>query len=381
MNILILTGRFGLGHIKCAEALRETILRENPDSSVFVVDLMEYLFPKTKKMIYGSFNLLVTRFSKVYNLLNKAAGKCGGVPLKDAFIDKFDTLIEDYQPDVVIANLPVCGQYYSAYCKDSGCKIPLYVYVTDITFHNEWAVPGTSQFFVGDVSTKNALISKGIDSEIIHITGIPVTDRLSGDLGKNARNTDSDDKTDNVCCTDEMTTANNLCDNMLSTQRRILVMGGGLGLVPGGTELLEALNNMEDAEVILVCGSNDKLMNLVISKYRNITAFGLTNMVPELMNRATVVITKPGGITTFEAIKSRTPLYIINPELEQEVGNAYFIEQHNIGRVVYDGVKLSSDINDFISNEELLKEMRRNMSKLSEEYESANPLNYLEACA
>ena len=45
MNILILTGKFGMGHVKCAEAISEEIHASNADASITTVDVMDYLFP------------------------------------------------------------------------------------------------------------------------------------------------------------------------------------------------------------------------------------------------------------------------------------------------------------------------------------------------
>ena len=44
----------------------------------------------------------------MYNLCNKGAAKYGGVPLKRTIARKIEKLIEYTNPDLVIANLPVC---------------------------------------------------------------------------------------------------------------------------------------------------------------------------------------------------------------------------------------------------------------------------------
>ena len=59
MNIIILTGRFGMGHIKAAEAIREEILRDNEANNVEIIDFMDYMFPAISKYIYKGFNFLV----------------------------------------------------------------------------------------------------------------------------------------------------------------------------------------------------------------------------------------------------------------------------------------------------------------------------------
>ena len=135
MKVLILTGRFGMGHIKCACALKEVISK---NAQVEVVDLVEYLFPRMSGLIYSGFGILVTKMSGMYNLLNKMAGKMGGVPLRKTAVRRIDNLLMEHNPDLVISDLPLCSQYFSSYKEMRECSVPLYTYVTDITFHNEW---------------------------------------------------------------------------------------------------------------------------------------------------------------------------------------------------------------------------------------------------
>ncbi|WP_460292558.1 hypothetical protein [Clostridium tertium] len=86
------------------------------------------------------------------------------------------------------------------------------------------------------------------------------------------------------------------------------------------------------------------------------------------MERSDLLITKPGGISTFEAIYTTTPLYIIKPFLSQEIGNAEFIERMLIGKIAWeDNSNISEDIISLISNERLLEEMKYNMQLLKNE--------------
>ena len=83
------------------------------------------------------------------------------------------------------------------------------------------------------------------------------------------------------------------------------------------------------------------------------------------MQRADLIITKAGGITTFEAIATKTPLYIIKPFLEQEFGNAKYIEDHNIGRVLWDTyADEAEDILQLLRHDRLLETMKKNMQEI-----------------
>ncbi|MFR7989845.1 MAG: MGDG synthase family glycosyltransferase [Anaerovoracaceae bacterium] len=341
MNIIILTGRFGMGHIKAAEAIREQILEENRNHNVEIIDFMDYMFPSFSKLIYRGFNFLVSSCSGLYNMLNKAAGGNGTVPLKVAFTKKIDKLIEEHRADIIVVAFPVCSQYISAYKKMRRVDIPLYTYITDITAHEEWIAPGTDLYFVGDERTKNTLLSKGVKEEKIIVSGIPVKKRFYEDYTGEKK-----------------------------SRKEILVMGGGLGLLPSSDKLLKKLNEINDIHTTLIAGKNEKLLGEVRRKYENIEAIGYTEQVDLYMKRADLIITKAGGITTFEAVASKTPLYIVRPFLEQEFGNAKYIEEHNIGRVLWDkSADECEDIMKLIENDLLLAEMKSNMTKITDGYE------------
>ncbi|MCI8608803.1 MAG: hypothetical protein HFE73_04070 [Firmicutes bacterium] len=364
MNILILTGRFGMGHISAAQAIAEDIGDTSCEASVATVDFMEYLFPELNRVIYHGFNFLVSRCSTVYNHLNKAAGKYGDVPLKLALLRKIDSLMERYQPDLIIATLPVCGQYISAYKKRRCCQVPLYTYITDITLHEEWIADETDLYFVGDLSTKNALISRGVSPSKILVTGIPVRKvfhQAQEEQSVQAR----------------QEAQKRLDGSGESSCAQVLIMGGGLGLIPGGNQLLKTMNSLDSVSVTLIAGRNHRLAEEVREKYPNIHVVGFTNRVDQYLKQADLIITKPGGITTFEAIAAKTPLFVVHPFLEQERGNALFIESANIGRIIWDKhADIAAEFLALFRDKTRLLAMQSNMSKLEASFSPVGPLEY-----
>ena len=348
-----------MGHVKCAEAIAEEIYAFQPDASVTTVDVMDYLFPHLSKAIYKGFSLLVTKLPGMYNHLNRAAGKHAGVPMKKTIAAKLDRLIAETQPDLIISNLPVCSKYISAYKELRVCTVPLFTYITDITVHDEWIADKTDLYFVGDESTGNVLISKGVSAEKIVVSGIPVK-RVFKSAFKDGTLKDQEK-----------------ADTGTHTKKRLLIMGGGLGLVPGGSRLLKRLNEETCFEVTLIAGKNRSLEKRARRKYKNINVVGFTDKIADYMAAADLVLTKPGGITTFEAIASRTPMYIADPFLEQEMGNARFIESKNIGRVVWSrDCDVASDIINFLKDTALIDTMKENMAKLCQSFSCPNPMQY-----
>ena len=65
MRVLILTGRFGMGHIAAAQALQQEILREDPTTDVTVLDVIETCLLQLRHLIYGCFDFTVNYCSGV----------------------------------------------------------------------------------------------------------------------------------------------------------------------------------------------------------------------------------------------------------------------------------------------------------------------------
>lgn len=375
MNILILTGRFGMGHIKAAAAVKEQILAQKPEAVVHTVDLMDYLFPYCSSAIYKGFGLLVSRYSNLYNLINQAAGKSGSAPLKSVLRGKVRKLLAKTEADLVISVLPVCAQYISAYKQTTGCRIPLYTYITDITFHNEWYAPLCDFYFVGDQQTKDALLFKGVPSSKVCISGIPVAKSFHRSLSEKDQGKTS-------------TLVDPVYKKNPDSKVRLLIMGGGLGLLPLHPRILQKINDDPQMDAILVAGKNSHLEEQASMQYPNIHVLGYTDNVDMLMARSDIFITKPGGISTFEAIASKTPLFVINPFLEQEIGNAQFIQRNKIGKVLWGGAasanlseeeaeKIFRELKAVAKNRKMLQTMKENLQILENTFETKCPTDIL----
>ncbi|MGN1143610.1 MAG: glycosyltransferase [Anaerovoracaceae bacterium] len=384
MNILIFTGRFGMGHIKAAGAIAEQLRQTAGDVRVDTVDFMELLFPTLSSGIYKGFQLLVSRCSGLYNDLNRIAGRYGDVPMKNALLRKIDRLLALYQPDLIIATLPICGQYISAYKVRRCCKVPMYTYITDITVHEEWLSAGTDLYFVGDETTRNALLSRGIPSDKILVTGIPVSQAFhrAGDLkAETAAKAKMSETAAKVKMSETATKAEGAetaykVGTKSGKKKHLLVMGGGLGLIPGGLRLLQDLSRSPFLAITLIAGSNQKLAEQVRAACPAVQTLGYTDQVARYMQQADLLITKPGGITTFEAIASRTPLYVVCPFLEQEKGNAHFIENAGIGRVLWDNNSdVGADLLSLLFDTHRLSAMKENMERLSASFLPVSPLD------
>ena len=303
MEILILTGKFGMGHWSAALSIQEQLEREGHQAQV--VDFFAYALPETAPALYRGFNLLVTYGGGIYNLFHRMKRNAEGeVPLASQFTRRLAGLLAVTRPDVVVSTHPVCSGVVARYKAERTSALPLVTCVTDITSHSEWIHPGTDRYLVAGEDVKTALVRKGVDAERVTVTGIPVRAQFSSELRR------------------------------MDSPRQLLIMGGGLGLMPRKDSFYEALNALPGVHTTILTGKNQKLYDRLAGKYENIEVVAFTDRVYEYMGRAHLMLSKPGGITTFEAIAAQLPMLAWEPFLEQERENARFLVAHGLGRVV-----------------------------------------------
>ena len=112
---------------------------------------------------------------------------------------------------------------------------------------------------------------------------------------------------------------------------------------------------------------NSNFKNLVdkLQVENRVKILEYTNKVPELMSISTIVVTKPGGLTTSESLASSLPMLVINPIPGQEEENAEFLEEHNVAIWLKNEEDPNKIISDLFSNPQKLNEMKQNTELLA----------------
>ena len=105
MKILILTGKFGLGHWSASLSLRQQLLQCFPRAQVEVEDLIAYALPETSDLVYKGFHWLVTRGSGLFNLYYKLTQDVR-IELRPAceglLLSRLNRLLEERCPDCLL---------------------------------------------------------------------------------------------------------------------------------------------------------------------------------------------------------------------------------------------------------------------------------------
>ena len=103
-----------------------------------------------------------------------------------------------------------------------------------------------------------------------------------------------------------------------------------------------------------------------------IKVLSFTNQVPELMSISSLVVTKPGGMTTTESLASHLPMLIINPIPGQEEENAEFLESKGVGIWIKKDTDVNTLLNSIFSNPDKLEKMKQNTNILAKPNSTKN---------
>ena len=71
MKVLVLSGRFGMGHEMAANAICEQFRKLDKDTEIVKKDLLEELYPHISKLIFGGFRLMVSIATEYITLFIK----------------------------------------------------------------------------------------------------------------------------------------------------------------------------------------------------------------------------------------------------------------------------------------------------------------------
>ena len=354
-----MTGRFGMGHMTAALAVKQQIEDSDMGAVAEVIDWLDYISPKLAAKYYTFFHFLVDKGHRLYNTRYRSMEnkKINQKPEFSAYFLKVSArLIKEKKPDLIISTLPVCSQIISGYKEKTGSYLPLITCVTDITGHSEWINKHTDFYFVGSRSVAEKFIAKGVPSDRIAMTGMPVRLEFLRYAMHNKENRNTD-------------------------KRKLLIMGGGLGMLPKVQEFYIGLEQLPNTEVTVITGKNHHLFRQLEGKYKNINVLGYVNNVCDLMEQADLIITKPGGITTFEAIFAEVPILAFPPSLQQEIYNAQYILEMRIGAVLLSNSRQwLEDIKDILDSGQL-NSYRNNMKELKKHLNYQDFVRILELAA
>ena len=231
-------------------------------------------------------------------------------------------LFERWCPHVVVSVHPLTQHMFARVLRELNLadRIPLVSVVTDpcYGFWKGWACNDVSLYLVASEDARRQLIDYGVAPERIKISGLPVHPKFAypgeeaAQAARSALGLDPEKFT-------------------------VFVNAGWIG---GGNipQIFRELVRGElDVQAIFLAGKNEDLRaaaeSIALDAPFPIKVIGYSDEIEKLMSAANVMISKLGGLTTFEAFACRVPIIadMITEPMPQEAGTANLIEQRGAG--------------------------------------------------
>ena len=299
------------GHHCASLAIEKALKALDPSAETLNINCFNYTNPILEKVINRAYMSVIKARPEIWDYLYDNPDVLKRTQKFREMIHRFNTgklntLISEFKPDAVVCTQAFpCGMI-ADYKKSFGLTMPLVGVLTDYAPHSYWIYNNVDCYIVPSPEAGKKLVENGIDPEKIKVYGIPVDSKFNQRID-----------------------AESVCKrlDLDSGVPRILIMGGTQGLGPI-KEVVRLLDRSHlKVQNIIVTGTNKRLFKWLSRwKFRNKTlVLPYAPNIDELMGLASFIITKPGGITTAEALAKGLPMLIVSPLPGQEAMNTRFL--------------------------------------------------------
>jgi UDP-N-acetylglucosamine:LPS N-acetylglucosamine transferase len=328
-KLLILSSSTGGGHRSAAAALAEAAKQAFPAGSceLRICDAVEESDPLAARLVRGYNWLLRNRqnwMKHYYWWINRYRPDASAFFYKRS--GKYLRTLMDWGPDAIVSVHPLLQHIPARILRERNlaARIPLFCVVTDpgYGFWRNWACDGVVQYFVAGEESRRQLIDYRVVAERICISGMPVHPKFVASDGKSQQ-------------------AARAALGLDPAKFTVLINAG----YEGGGNILHIFRELVRAhlpgdlplQAIFIAGRNAKVQAQAQSAARSagfpVSVMGYCEKMEQVMRASDVMISKLGGMTTFEALACGLPVIadVTTPPMPQEAGTAALLRDRGAG--------------------------------------------------
>ncbi len=352
MNILILSCNTGAGHNSAAKAIKETL--DNHGHTCIIMDALAFGGQKASDLVCDAYIEMVKKAPKLFGEIYKMGNRIGQLNQETTkmrspvyYVNKLYTnALEEYinqnNFDAVICVHIFAAEAMTSLKKHNRINIPFYFVATDYYCAPmvEETLPNT--IFIAHKDSTFSYLNHGIDKNLIVPTGIPVSKKflIKKDKAETRRELGFNDD-------DEI----------------FLLMSGSMGF----GDLLNTTryiltNGTPNTKIVAITGHNEELYKEFETSFKDdprLVLIGFTDKVSDYMDACDVLLTKPGGLSSTEALAKGIAIVHTAPIPGCESENVQFFMEHHLSvcaKEASDAGRLAIAVmNDKFLQEQLLK--------------------------
>ncbi|MBD2578245.1 glycosyltransferase [Oscillatoria sp. FACHB-1406] len=357
-KILILYSSLGSGHISAAKALEEAFARF-PEVTVTSEDALDYASPIYRSAVTQAYKQLSEKAPQLYKAFYEGSdtadleksldNNLAWAKIERLFFRKLGQLVRDLDPDVIVCVQQIPSRFLQLLEQEDKLSKPQYVVITDIIAHSTWINYGVDGYFLPNKLGANLLIQRGVNPDILHVTGIPIKLEIMEPKTK-----------------EEVRSRLNLpLDAPVIT-----LFGGGLNSRRVRAMVVDLLATLPSGTLIVGAGRNEDLLEALeeveSSPTVELRKLGLIDSVDDLIVASDVAIAKAGGLISSEILARGTPTVIVDPIPGQEEQNADAIAAAGAGVQLRLLEMVAPAVRYLLEHPERLQEMRKSALEIGQ---------------
>ncbi len=373
-KILIISSDTGGGHRSAAQAISEGVQKfwHGESIAVRIIKAVEDSHRITRKMV-SLYNWILKHkqhwMKYYYWFINKLQPET-----RPFFLDRSIVFckeqFEKWFPNVVVSVHPMTQHVFARILKELNLigKIPLVTVVTDpcYGFWKGWACDEVSLYLVANEEAKQQLIDYGVPAEKIKISGMPINPKFSP--------VDESDAKD--------------ARKAFGLDEEKFTVFVNAGYVGGGNipQIFKELVQGElDVQAIFLAGKNDELKaeaeELAKTAKFPVKVIGYSDEVEKIMQSANVMVSKLGGLSTFEALSCHLPIIAdaTTPPMPQEAGTVNLVSKRGAGILLEKTTDIVPTIKTLLQDSNKYDQMKEASANLTIPNSTENIINEITA--
>jgi len=340
MKVLIVYVAAGGGHRQAAKAIKRVFQEEYPEVIIREENLFRHGNPFMACSLDSLYYALIKATPWLWDLLWDSkeiywlTRLLRNILCRLNYHRLYRDVIKSFNPQVVVCTHNLSCAICSVIKHDKKMNYLLMAVPTDFYLNPYWFYKNVDMYFLPKNNLDFEYLKQKIPHHKLQVSGIPISPEFSKSKDKNY-----------------LKKKWQLKENLFT----VLVMGGGQGLGAIDNIVLALKKSSLPLQVIVVTGTNKKLReNLFKLKSKLDFPFkvcGYVNQVDELMEVSDLLISKPGGLTTAEALSKALPMIIVDSITGQERRNKKLLLEKNLALSLNNTKDLASALNKFINDD------------------------------
>jgi processive 1,2-diacylglycerol beta-glucosyltransferase len=316
-RVLVLSASVGAGHVRAAQAVELALRQLAPTAEVENIDVLDLTNAAFRKFYGRAYLDLVNKAPHVlgyfYDLLDRPPSPRHKSDRLRLLVEKLNLrrllrFLKTQAWDVIVNTHFLPAEIIASLRRKGDISTPHLTATTDFETHRLWVNQPCDHYFTATEEGAVNLQHWGVPAGDTSVTGIPVHPAFSTPK-------------DRATCLARQ--------GLVGDRPVVLQLAGGFGVGPVENLCRAVLAVETPLELVVVAGRNQELKNRLeqveAPGRHRVKVLGFTTEMDELMAAADVVVSKPGGLTTSEALARGAAMVIVNPIPGQESRNSDFL--------------------------------------------------------